>query len=309
MNLEKKTIKHAILCVALLVVIWGGYVVGMKILHRNYEIKESSFSMIYQIDGMKQAEGMLELEGWAFTLNEDAKRGRYEVVLCDIDNQESYFLKTKSQKRPDVNRYFSGDYDYTNVGFSATIELEQLDLENAVYKILLLEKNGRSAYDTEIFLSAQGISYVNPTLFTEPDVEGAVLKEVVEKGKLRFYQPLERVFVYQYQENLYWLIENGESYFERNPGYMQYQLLTNQPKKLPLKRQQLNLNSDNLGFSFTDNELEVPDETKYRVAAVALPREYSITRIETGAYTNSAGWLWHEYFRPYYSLELLNTEQ
>ncbi|MCH5272386.1 MAG: hypothetical protein J1E35_01810 [Lachnospiraceae bacterium] len=303
--LKKRVAIRTLVCVGMLVIIWGSYAFGMKLLSYRFELRKDSFSYMYQIDSVETQGGKLVLSGWIFRLGVDAEKEKYEVLLYDKQQEKIYVPKMKYEKREDVNAYFLCEYDYTKCGFVASIRTSRLDLENTDYEILLRKNTKREAYQTGIFLSNGKIVYADPNGFVPPETAGTDLEEVVEKGILRAYRPEKDIYVYQYQERLYWFVKDAGSYFETDGEYIEYLLDTNQYDRLPERRKKNNWNWDNIGFNFTQKEWTGKDTGNYRVAVSELPTEYAVTKVWTGAHKNDIGWLWRADFRPYYTKELL----
>lgn len=304
-SLKKTVIVQILMCVGMLGIIWGGYMLAMRAFRGRFELQEDSFNYMYQIDSAEYQEGNLVLSGWAFRFGVDAKEEKYELLLYDKRKEKIYAPKMKYENREDVNAYFLCEYDYTKCGFTASIRTDRLDLENTDYEILLRKNKKREAYQTGIFLSKGKIVYTDPTGFVPPETAGTDLEEVVEKGILRAYRPKKGIYVYQYRECLYWLVKDAGSYFKTDGEYIEYLLDTNQYDRLPERRKKNNWSWDNIGFSFTHKEWTGKDTGDYRVAVYFLPKEYAITKVSTGAHKNEVGWLWRADFRPYYTKELI----
>ncbi len=302
MGKSKKIIIQALICVGLICVIWAGYFLAMHFgAERGLDIKEDNFSWVYQVDSVKTEGQDFVLRGFAFKLGEDAAEGGFEIVLRDIESGKKTFSKMEYFERKDVNEYFLCEYDYMQSGFSATIALKKLDLEKRGYEVLLREKGKQQTYQTGVYVSGGELVYANPLNYVPLDVEGTGLEEVVNEGILRVYRPDYGVYIYQYEGDLYWIVEKTYNFDNSGDMYMEYQLATTQIDRLPEYRLKNKWYWDNVGFMFADKEVEELETEKYRVSRKGLPTEYSIEKIWTGE--NNGEWIWTQTFRPYYRMK------
>ena len=293
----KKRIVQLTICIALLAVVWGGYAVLMRVINHQIEPCEDDFSWVYQVDSVSVEGDEFVLTGFAFKLGKNAEKRAFDIVLQDIEAGKNYFPKMQYSKREDVNDYFLCEYDYLNSGFTARIKTDKFDLQNGKYEVILQLDGRRKAYRTGTYILEGQLMYVNPNEYVQLEVEGTDLEEIVEEGVLRVYRPDVGMYVYQYEGELYWIAEPEYGFIDGN-SYVQYQLDTTQIDRLPEKRLADNSYWDNIGFMFCDNELLEVDAGRYRVAKKALPKEYSISRIWTGNYSDK--WVWLHEFRPHY---------
>lgn len=286
------------ICIGLLCLIWGGYFLATHFgTNKILEVKEDDFSWVYQVDSVEIGEKEFILHGFAFELDTDATKEAFEIVLQDVATKKRIFLETEYIEREDVNAYFRCEYDYSKSGFKAVCKKEKL-VQKDVYEVLLRKSGKQTAYRTGIYIMEGQVMYANPTEFVPLEVAGTDLQKVIENGILRVYRPKDRIYVYQYEGELYWIAEQDYAFNEDGDVYVQYRLDTNQPGRLPKERVESQLDWDDCGFMFCGNELLDWDTGKYRVAKKKLPAEYSVTRICSGKYKGN--WLWMQYFRPYY---------
>lgn len=269
-------------------------------LKRIYGIVDDNYSWVYQIENVQVEEQMLSMQGWAFALGKDAAENNYEIVLHDINTGKRVFPHMEYEIREDGNNYFFCEYDYRNSGFLAEFAIKKNEVKNNQYEIILKSENAENAYSTGIFLVDGKIQYVHPEQYVPLQIEGTDLEEVVSEGRLRVYRPDYGMYVYQYENDLYWIAEKKYAFVEGDTT-VQFQMETTQISNLPLERQNENLKWDNKSFKFSKNELTEWNTGEYRVTKRALPTEYSIAKIWTGNYRN--GWIWQQYFRPWYEFD------
>ena len=286
--------------VVLMAILFPSYFSIKLRLERRFVPIEDDFTWVYQIDEVKEHEETLMLSGWAFPLNKDSQSGNCEVILNDIETGENVFLSMDFIPREDVNNYFLCEYDYTNSGYVATVNIRKLDLENATYEILLRPFNAKEAYRTGIYYVGSEMVYTNPQEFVGLETQGTDLEIVTSEGILRVYRPDVGMYVYQYEGELYWIAEEWYGFVNEDSN-VEFQMTTTQVNNLPEERLQNNWDWSNLWFSFKSKEVQGWNTGKYRVAKYALPKEYSITKIWTGNYIDN--WIWVQYFRPFYVFE------
>ncbi len=306
MEKSKKTIAQVLVCVFLLCMIWGGFFLIKKYgADRVLDIIEDDFSWVYQVDSVEAIEGNVVLSGFAFQLGVDAEFEKCEIVLHEMESGKNYFPKMRYTEYVGVNEYFLCEYDYSDSGYEATFSGRKIDLQGKNYEVLLRVKGEQRTYQTGTYLSNGEMIYTNPEEFVPIEVVGTDLERIVENGVLRVYRPDYGMYVYQYEEELYWIAE-PEYDFVDGDTIIQYQIATTQIEKLPQHRLESGSYWDNIGFYFSKNELTEWNTGKYRVAKKSLPIEYSISKIWTGNSVDT--WVWLQYFRPYYYFQSAETK-
>ena len=286
-----------IICVAVVV----DHFVQEYIYINMYTVVDDDFTNVFQIDSVEKKDNELVLNGWVFKLDEDSIENDFEIILYDYNNNKDYYLDVEDVVRNDVNEYFLCEYDYSNSGFVARIKLRKINLNETNYEILIRPKENRKGYKTGIYISKGEMVFAKPEEFIALDVEGTGLEEIVNAGVLRVYRPDVGMYVYQYDEKLYW-ITNENYYFEEDKStYVQYHLATTQIDNLPQHRLDNKWFFDDLGFYFENNEIVQDYGSGVRVTECSIPRNYSVMKIWTGYYVQS--WKWMQYFRPWYEFE------
>ena len=274
------------------------------------EIIKNNFSWVYQVDNIEIQDKKLVLNGWAFPLGKDAEFDSYEIILLENETGNRFVLNTSYSNRKDVNEYFLCEYDYTASGFQAMISTGKLDLEQYTYEVLLYTVKEKKAYSTGVFYANGEILFVHPDEFEPLQTAGTDLEEITEDGVLRVYRPEIGMYVYQYAGQLYWIAEPWYE-FINGDALIQFQMNTTQVDNLPQNRLDNGWYWSNLSFWFQQHRLTDGDYGKYQVAVYSLPTEYSLTKIWTGYHSdgfpngyvdeqNRTGWIWMNYFRPWY---------
>ena len=229
-----------------------------------------------------------DLSGFFFRYDRDASAD-YKLLLQSTETGKKYKLKALyGLNRTDVNKYFSSNHNYSMAGF----QIESIPYIGE-YEVIV-ELNPFAYIHTGVFISENGIHYYPEKKLFVPEIS----EDFIKYGTLRVYRPDFHIWVYQWNEELYWIVDS-DFYFKDNEfTYVEYQLWTTQINKLPQHRLQNKWFWDNLGANFEDYEVD-GDFGSYRVMKRELPTDYSITAIMTGYYMNGE-WIWQNYFRPIY---------
>lgn len=150
---------------------------------------------------------------------------------------------------------------------------------------------GIQPVSTFAYIDREQVSYVSGPV-KEPDIQGTDLAMLVNNGVLKAYAPDYDVYVYQFNDTLYWLIGSP---VDRTTEII-FHLHTNEPDKLPARHKKNKF--DNRGFrSGAKNEITRTMRCgKYRVFERKIPKEYNITSVTVGF--NTKGKIkWTRYFR------------
>lgn len=146
---------------------------------------------------------------------------------------------------------------------------------------------------TFTYINKDQLEYVSGRV-VPPEIAGTDLEEIVNGGILKAYDRRYEVYVYQYQQRLYWMIGTP---LENNVGFV-FLLFTNEPDRLPEKRKKYGF--DNRWF-VGGRKYELTKTMRcgrYRVFVRKIPEEYNVTAVRTGLYKyKEKEFLWSGYFR------------
>lgn len=308
-KIKENFIYQLVLCLVLCVVIIMGYFIISKVIdsrkHREYSIVED-INLVNSIEDIQVDNNTVTLSGYAFMVNKSSNDNLISMFLYNKNNEQEIWLDIERIDRPDVNKYYEGEYNYANSGFLASTKVNKFK-QNDVYEAFInidytdnSDKSGvksiRRTVSANIFISNNEIYNYNPNEFDEPDmnVESNLIKNVFANGDVRFYDKDIGVYLYQYQGKLYWIAKDNFD-INASSGHMIYHLFTTRIDKLPKHRIQHKF--DNLDFYF--EKLEYMDEmtVPYRVAIYDIPQEYPITYIRVGQYNaENSKWIWSNSF-------------
>ena len=274
-------------------------------------------SFCFQIDEVSSQGNDLTLRG--FTFGYDRRLVPPQLALRPVKTKDTIVLDVNyGAARPDVNKYFFCDYDYTDVGFTATgivnpeIEYEIMiswplttlistgvyilgeDVHRIAYKETYSEDMIEAKKEDNDIETVKDEGPSNTGEFKMPDLS----TDFIKNGTLLVYRPDAHIWIFQYDGSLYWVADEGFYFEDDGTTKIQYQLWTTQLQNLPSDRLKKRHLWDNIGGYFEKYELS-GNFGKYRVMCRELPTEYSIASILTGYYKEGE-WDWANSFRPVY---------
>lgn len=294
----------------------------------------------YQIDSIIEDKGELVLNGWYFRLekmynvvqevNHDVE---FSVLLAEMDPLTGdYLYETSNSKsntntdiggvddeaentlygiladvepviRQDVNMYFDCEYDYSKSGFCAKVKIRDIDLNEGLYRVLFKEDiSQQQAIESNIFIYRGELMYFNPIESWELNVENTDLVPIVSNGICIASCPEYHCSIYQYNGDLYWIVDEKFNFESDGNTIMEYMLGTTQFDKLPQNRIGNGLYWDDKQESFEANEVtSTMNCGRYRVSVRSLPIDYAITYLSLGQYDyDKEEWVWQRMVKPYY---------
>ncbi len=318
LNVKKliKIISHVLIIVVMII---GFLIVNIKIYRESklrFVLVEGGQQYCYGVDLFEREGDLIRLKGWFFELKsiqkvvqsvskEDAEWVialiplNEAIVGTEIKNATVMDIEKMHEERPDVNEYFSCEYDYSKCGFSATVDCDDIDLRGNSYRIAIT-LDADLSFDsvlTDLYITDKGLLYTDPRQTPELDTDGTDLEKIVKDGVRLVSRPDCNCYVYQLGDKLYWIADTDYAFNYDGLTYIQYQMNTTQIDKLPTNRLEDGWLWSNIGGYF--EQYEITDKMncgKYRVMMRDIPRDYSITDIETG-YHDGEGWIWLDKFR------------
>lgn len=280
--------------------------------------KNDNSNFAYQIEDLSVDGDEIVVTGWFFELKsvmnvprEVDDSSNLSILLYDLNTEdeknidgtdkpkEGVPFNTERMVRADVYQYFKCDYDYSKCGFVGRLKKSEIDLENGEYQFAFkIDAEGEFGYKADAYVSKGKLMFVNPKDFRELDVQGTDLAPIVDNGYCLVSYPEYHVYIYQYEKKLYWIVDQDYPFNESEGTVIECQLDTTQFNRLPRNLIENGRYRGSIGGKFENGELTNEMNCgPYRVFARDIPREYSITRIETGSYEDGK-WIWQKYFRP-----------
>ena len=144
---------------------------------------------------------------------------------------------------------------------------------------------------TATYIHKDRVEYVSGEV-PGPDIRDTDLALPVNNGVLKAWEPKYDVYVYQFNDRLYWLVGSP---LDRKTE-MVFHLYTDEPGRLPEPRKKYRF--DNRGFRAGDkNEItRTMRSGKYRVFVCEIPAAYHITAVSVGFYADKK-MQWSRQFR------------
>ena len=272
--------------------------VEKKIVNRNVEMDSN---ILAQISDVYLENNKWSLFGWVLHL--DSKLVNTKIVLREVDGTIHKVLKTKEIKAQEIEEYakYLELTEYSNKGFTFDISKNSLE-QNVCYEILIyvtyeedvvktekgiekviVEEKSKKITTAKYFYNGEIYNY-NPLEFRIPEFTDKQMVEVIKNGQLCQYDAQNGVWIYFYDNYLYWVLDTAIESNKEDNLYMFFHFNTSKKERLPEHRREYGW--DNRDFSFKDKELNLIEESVYKVARVDLEMEYPITYITTGHYMN-----------------------
>lgn len=196
---------------------------------------------------------------------------------------------TEQNARQDLNSYFDSGYNNENSSFFANSKADKLHTDECYEVILNIDYTDTDRNKVRKTVSSNkyivnGIIYdYNPIEFDEPDmnIESVLLREVFTNGKVCFYSKEEGLYVYLYDNMLYY-IATKDFIFNESGTIVYCHLYPSKVDKLPSESIPDKL--EYRDFYFEQQEYKEENTTPYRVAIRDISADYVITHIDTGVY-------------------------
>ena len=308
---KNKKLQVLFFCVSmvLLVEVYSALLGLVKGNNINKRKVTSDFSLLNCVEKVFEDKSKLIISGWA--LRVDGVNENISIVLKEVNKENQKVLSTKMIERNEIAESFGYNEKFGPCGYIASVKKKDLE-KDTCYEILLFldsyisiendEENTRRK-ETKVFtgkyLYNGNVYWYNPLIFEPPNVVDEYLLEIVHKGKVLTYDKEKKVWIYQYKDNLYWIVSSEligtlEERVEI-PMFTFFSRVDEQVVTLP------NLKKIYKGYYLTEVDYEEKDQEAYFICSMPLSKEHTIYAINTGVYNNSGnrkGWVWRTYVKP-----------
>lgn len=301
----KKVMLQGVICVGLLCVIWGGYFLVSCQINRKNEIERirklavtTDNKIVTHVENFRFDGENLVLSGWG--LRTKSEVSAIDIILKQTEGNKEALLQTESYVRDDVNKYFDSEWEFGKSGFKAKISESQLERDKC-YEILLVlayendeMKEERKKVETNWYIYNGEVLRYNPIEFEKPEVDSELV-EVIDEGNLCTYDTDKRIWVYEYGGNLFWIVDFsilGD--LSKRPEIPMFVYTSQRDKKLEDK-----VEADYYGYYLKEEDLRKNIDSNYFVCKMEIPKNVSITSIQTGVYHNidkKSEWKWEDVF-------------
>lgn len=296
-RLENNIFAQVIFFAVSMVVIVGIYVgVSGKIQWKNLQdnIKEltvvEDYDVLINVEKVSKEDDTLNLSGWGLRTESVVKE--MHVVLKEVESGKEMLLVTKLSEREEVENYFNPKWEFGTVGFVSEVAADGVS-EDVSYEILInikYESNGgmvSKKITTSKYLYNGELYEYNPKMFKVPQVKDEQLLTVIEDGNLKAYVPEENLWIYQYQDSLYFIVDSRFGSLKESGIVIPVMVHTTNDELLPEKHKEIGF--EQLGSYCESESFQKEGVLPYQIVVVGLPTEYPIKYIVTGLYESLAG--------------------
>ncbi len=306
-KLEQNKKLQVIVFVVSMVVIIGVYILGTKYAENSrtkINISEQKVTVDFEtlaiVENVGIKDKQFEFSGWGLKVNKNIVD--MKLVLQATDGSDLQVINVENVERNDIVSHYKVDWNYGVCGFIGYIKKKSVQ-ENVCYEIQLIFDYKEEQTEESIQVSRKvsidkylyngNLYEYNPQEFVQPKVEDEWVNKVIKYGKLCGYTLENDLYIYQYENQLVWMVSSEYEFLDENM-YVPYHIYSTEVSKLPEDRQHMGY--DNRDFYFVNDEIVI-DNTEYRVAVKELPEEYVISKIVTGVYDVALQkWVWQADF-------------
>lgn len=283
---------------------------------KTFTPEEDSNKYAYQIESVNVEDENVVIKGWFIELKKvrnaeiSISEGKeLGVVLYDLqkdtdenkDDIVGIACNVEYRDRIDINDYFACEYDYSKCGFVAKIKKSELNIENGNYQIVFKpEKQGQIGILSNSYISKGNLTYINPVESSVLGDYDSEINKILGEGICLDVIPEFDMYIYQKGWEIYWIA--GENYSFEDDGKTSFNFLTDttQFNNLPKASLDKGLQWNVTTFNFEDNEIMSGKTGKFRICSQEIPRDYSVSSISTGYYSDNK-WVWRTFVRPLYN--------
>lgn len=310
MEQKKTTIWHALICVVLVCLIWGGYFVARGKIDKDLkedEVRglkvELDRDVLSQIEQVSVKDGALLIEGWA--LRRDSKNQSTYIVLKSSETEEDIVIQANCTERTDVDSIVEDGYDFGKTGFSAKLKDEELRSDVSYEILIVLEYEGednqvqQKKITTNRYIYSGELYRYRPEEFVKPEIEETEIREVIDNGSLYGYDMEKGGWTYECKGTMYWILDGKQFEGLNSTPSVPVLIYPLHGEQIPEDRteQYMERGYDYYEIYLNDSHRFVNGEKTYYVVSLELP-EYLFAYVRAGSYGNGGtDWIYKEEFQ------------
>lgn len=306
---KKRQVIFFAVSMAMLISVYVPMVVHIKTVREkdilDKQVLEIDYSIVKEITGIEIFDNTIYLSGWI--LKPKSSNFNVKVILEETVGDSAVLFSTRTEQNVPEKIGINSSGQIEGCSFLAKINRKIIN-RNKSYEILLYinykdnKAENQVEYNKKIstgryFYNEKVYTY-DPKSVSFPVFKNNFMKEVVEKGKLYLFNKERNIWVYVYENAVYWIIDEEYEFDKEGSTHIPYHIWTYEVSNLPLDRQQYGY--DSRDFIYENNELILQDE-EYRVASQILPIDFEPTYVITGEYDAEGElWIWENKFQMYF---------
>lgn len=305
----KKTVLQGVICIGLVVLIWGGYFIVKGKIDADREEKELKelqvkvdYKLLSQVETINSESGKVTISGWA--LRKYSKNKNIYLLLRTEDKGEQILIRTDCTERTDVDDIMNHEFDFGKTGFTAKIREKELEKDKSYEILLVLEYEEEKSTKVQKKITTNQYIYngklyrYRPEEFVKPKISQAEINEVIDNGKLYACDAEKGGWIYEYQGMMYCILD-GKQFEGLKAPSVPCAIYPVHGEDVPTERMEL---YQEKGFDYyeiylNDTHRIQEGDTVYYVVSLELPK-YPISYMKTGSYGNGGvSWLYKAEFQ------------
>ena len=302
---ELKTSKkrQIIFLIVSMAVLFVGYNFMMNAIKRDkaeeaiirHEIT-TDYKFLFDFEYIETEESNFFIEGWVMKLG--ARNIEVHILLQPDTVHDKMVLSTDMYTRNDIEEIFEPEHEHGECGFSAEIKSNKLETDVCYQVYLVLDYEAecekRLKINTDKYIYNGKLYNYDPNKFEKPNISDDELLRVMNDGKVRAYDMEKKIWIYQYDDMLYYIVNPEFGSMKDNDIKILVMPDTSRVYLLPEKR--ISNGFDHLGAYYEDLLYAREGIMPYQVVKVTLSSAYPNTYISTGMYHLDSE-TWYRHFR------------
>ena len=248
--------------------------------------KEINRDIFFSIESNEEERKKISLTGWTVYCGE--KVSDIKIIFKATDETHQFLEVAKIHKEKSEFREISEE---EKVSFKTLIRKNKFN-KGICYEILLNIVGDNSENETSIIIETNkyiydGILYsYNPLEFYEPEIEDNRIQQVIKEGILYTYDVQQGIWVYEYDNKLYSIVDYNLLNYSGVPGIVTYfYTFSSQNIKNP----------EYIAYYLKEADYYEKESKKYFVFTDEITDKYVVTYVKTGVYFAAPEyekWVW-----------------